>query len=266
LGAIGRAVHSSDPNLGAGPVPGVTIKTEVGIYGHDNAKGDFKLLKNLASKNTNTIRWSPKGRHVVLTTMGNSNHFALEFWDLDFVTDDRRTAEEREAGVGIQLLSGSGVEHYGITDLEWDPSGRYVASSASAWRHTIENGFAVWDWRGVELEKHIIDKFKQFLWRPRPRTLLSKERQKMIRKRLKEYSRGFDQEDAAEESSASKELVLQRKRLVDEWNAWRARIQGQREAEGLIIPSAAPVESGGDKEEVQEWVEELIETIEEVLD
>ncbi len=88
----------------------------------------------------------------------------------------------------------------------------------------------------------------------------------MIRKRLKEYSRGFDQEDAAEESSASKELVLQRKRLVDEWNAWRARIQGQREVEGIIIPSAAPVESGGDKEEVQEWVEELIETIEEVLD
>ena len=42
-------IHSSDPNLGAGPVPGVTIKTEVGIYGHDNAKGDFKLLSKTLS-------------------------------------------------------------------------------------------------------------------------------------------------------------------------------------------------------------------------
>jgi len=61
----------------------------------------------------------------------------------------------------------------------------------------------------------------------------------MIRKRLKEYSRGFDQEDAGE-SNASKELVPQRERLVDEWNAWRARIRGQREEEGIITPSAAP--------------------------
>ncbi len=110
--------------------------------------------ENLASKNTNTIRWSPKGRHVVLTTMGNSNHFTLEFWDLDFVTDDRRTAEEREAGVGIQLLSGSGVEHYGITDLEWDPSGRYVASSASAWRHSVRTIPSTFQRRALSMFAH----------------------------------------------------------------------------------------------------------------
>lgn len=38
----------------------------------------------------------------------------------------------------------------------------------------------------------------------------------------------FDEEDAAEESSASKELVAHRKRLVDEWNAWRAKVQSER--------------------------------------
>lgn len=53
---------------------------------------------------------------------------------------------------------------------------------------------------------------------------------------------------------------------MDEWNAWRTRVRARREAEGIVVPSAAPVETGGDKEEVQEWVEELIETIEEVLD
>lgn len=28
-------------------------------------------------------------------------------------------------------------EHYGITDLEWDPSGRFVVTSASVWRHSV---------------------------------------------------------------------------------------------------------------------------------
>ncbi len=81
-------------------------------------------------------------------------HHNGEFWDLDFVTDDRRTAEEREAGVGIQLLSGSGVEHYGITDLEWDPSGRYVASSASAWRHSVRTIPSTFQRRALSMFAH----------------------------------------------------------------------------------------------------------------
>ena len=37
------------------------------------------------------------------------------------------------------------------------------------------------------------------MWRPRPKTLLSKEQEKAIQKKLKEYGRVFDEEDAAEE-------------------------------------------------------------------
>lgn len=29
------------------------------------------------------------------------------------------------------------AEHYGVTDIEWDPSGRYVVTSASTWRHRV---------------------------------------------------------------------------------------------------------------------------------
>ena len=74
---------------------------------------------------------------------------------------------------------------------------------------------------------------------------------------MKEYSRTFDEEDAAEESSASKELVAHRKRLVDEWNAWRAKVRADR---GKT--------KGGETEkteEIQEWVEELIEETTEVV-
>jgi translation initiation factor 3 subunit B len=68
-----------------------------------------------------------------------------------------------------------------------------------------------------------MERFKQFLWRPRPPTLLAKEQQRKVRKNLKEYSRTFDEEDAAEESNVSAELIALRKRLVEDWNAYRAK-------------------------------------------
>jgi translation initiation factor 3 subunit B len=110
------------------------------------------------------------------------------------------------------------------------------------------------------LEKHLLDRFKQFLWRPRPRTLLGKEQQRQIRRNLKEFSRTFDEEDAAEESSASKELVAYRKRLVDEWNHWRAKVR-----EELAAHKKRVDQEREDVEEVQEWVDELIDTVEEEI-
>lgn len=128
----------------------------------------------------------------------------------------------------------------------------------------LENGYAIWDFRGQELEKHILDRFKQFIWRPRPRSLLSKEQQRQIRKNLREYSRAFDEEDAAEESNVSAELVAHRKRLVDEWNAWRARckrdIAEEKRSQGQKLNGEHHEE---EKEEIEEWIDEVIEYIEE---
>jgi len=148
-------VSSNDPNLG-NPGPGITVKTDVSFYQLERGKGDFKLLRKtecripilvayrldtlgtLASRTTNTIRWSPRGRHVVLATVGSTSKSELEFWDLDFNSDDigKREGQQREEwGSGIQQL-GIG-DHYGVTDVEWDASGRYLATAASAWTHTV---------------------------------------------------------------------------------------------------------------------------------
>jgi translation initiation factor 3 subunit B len=74
---------------------------------------------------------------VVLATVGSSSKSELEFWDLDFNLEDRREGQvsKEEWGSGIQLLGTA--DHYGVTDVEWDPSGRYLATSASAWTHTV---------------------------------------------------------------------------------------------------------------------------------
>lgn len=101
-----------------------------------NTLFSWVISGTLPSRTSNAIRWSPRGRHVVLATVGSSSKSELEFWDLDFNTDDRKEKEvQSDWGAGIQLLGTA--DHYGVTDVEWDPSGRYLATSASAWTHTV---------------------------------------------------------------------------------------------------------------------------------
>lgn len=109
-----------------------------------------------------------------------------------------------------------------------------------------------------------MDRFKQFLWRPRTRTLLTKEQQRLIRRNLREYSRVFEEEDAAEETNVSAELIAHRKRLVDEWNTWRA----QCDEEVSDRRKGKKTERRGEdvKEEIEVWIDEVIEQIEEVIE
>ncbi len=147
----------------------------------------------------------------------------------------------------------------------------------SAWRTyhrirvapQIENGYAIWDFRGQEIEKRLLDRFKQYLWRPRPPSLLTNKQKQKIRKNLREYSRAFEEADAAEETTVSAELVAQRKRAVDEWNAWRVRVVEEvaeaRRARGRR-GEASGRKREEDKEEIEVWIDEVIEQIEQVVE
>lgn len=89
----------------------------------------------------------------------------------------------------------------------------------------MENGYHIWDFKGTSLLEEHIDRFKQFLWRPRPATMLSADELKEIRKKLREYSRVFDEEDLYEQESANKEVIDKRRRQLDEWLAWREKVE-----------------------------------------
>ncbi|KAK8846741.1 eukaryotic translation initiation factor 3 subunit B [Kwoniella newhampshirensis] len=254
-------VSSNDPNFGQA-IPGVVVKYNIDFYQLDPKKGDFTPIKHLDSKIANTLVWAPKGRHIALATIGSSTKFDIEFWDLDFTVDERR--EGSEPGANVTML-GTG-EHYGVTDIAWDPSGRYIATSASSWRSSPEPGYCIWDFKGQQLVHESKDRFKQFLWRPRPSTLLSKEQIKKVRKELKEFSRQFDEEDAAEENRGSAEKLAQRQREISEWNAWRARNNKRLDEERKSRGKERKIEEkGGEEEKVEEWVEELIDETEEVV-
>ena len=68
----------------------------------------------------------------------------------------------------------------------------------------------------------------------------------------------------------SAELVAQRKRAVDEWNAWRVRVAEEvaeaRRARGRRGEVAGRKQEEEDKEEIEVWIDEVIEQIEEVVE
>ena len=131
----------------------------------------------------------------------------------------------------------------------------------------MENGFSLWDFKGSQLQRQLLDNFKQLLWRPRPMSLLLSDEKKKIRKNLRDYSKIFEEEDALAQTSVSKELLAHRRRLIDEWNAWRKRVEKDmtEERDKAGVPVVARKEDEG-VEVIEEWIEEVVEETEEIVE
>ncbi|KAK6171444.1 hypothetical protein SNE40_019633 [Patella caerulea] len=164
--------------------------------------GKVELLKTLEKRVANHLFWSPTGQFLVLAGLRSMNG-VLEFIDTTDMTIMNQT------------------EHFMATDVEWDPTGRYVISAVSWWGHKVDNAFWIWSFQGNLLHKQPMDRFCQLLWRPRPPTLLSEKKIKEIKKNLKKYSGLFDVEDSQKKKTASKELLEKRQQLLDEFEEYR---------------------------------------------
>lgn len=224
----------------------------------------FSHVETIEGKTGNTIFWSPKGRHLVFVTLGSTVKCDCEFFDVDL--DPPTGSQENDIGERIQSIAA--VEHFGMTRLEWDPSGRYVATIGSIWDSSVEPGYRIWDFfKGREIARQSLDKLKEFIWRPRPATLLSKEQQKSIRKNLKEYSKKFEEEDAAESANVSQELIAHRRKLLSDWDEWRVSVKNEldelRKATGRALPHV--LRHDENELTIEEVVEELIDEKEEIV-
>lgn len=141
----------------------------------------------------------------------------------------------------------------------------------------MENGWSIHTFSGTTLAEHPTDKFKQFVWRPRPATLLSKEEQKQVRKNLREYSKEFEEEDKYAVDIANTAVVETRKRVLNEFTAWLRRekelLAEDKEAYELpenaddpkLAKDATAVPQDHGETVVEEMVEEIVEEHEEVI-
>eukprot|EP00245_Coleochaete_scutata_P017412 TRINITY_DN8522_c0_g1_i1.p1 TRINITY_DN8522_c0_g1~~TRINITY_DN8522_c0_g1_i1.p1 ORF type:complete len:737 (-),score=206.49 TRINITY_DN8522_c0_g1_i1:368-2578(-) len=230
---------------GDGPRP------DVSFYSMKNptAKtGKVTLLGTLKGKQCNALYWSPQGRFIVLAGLKTYNG-QLEFFNVD----DLET-----------MASG---EHFMATDVEWDPTGRFVATSVTS-VHQMENGFTIWSFNGRQLYRLPRDRFFQFLWRPRPPTLLTLEKESDIAKNLRNYSRRYDEDDIQAVGTANAKEVERRKNLMDDWKQllghWqRLHAEERSEREHLRDGEVSDEEEELESEEVE--LEEIISLDEEVM-
>jgi translation initiation factor 3 subunit B len=159
------------------------------------------LIKKMERKSCSHLFWSPRGQFIVLASLPTGS---FEFVDTnnDF------------------LVMNSG-DHFRASDVEWDPTGRYVVTGVSSWKVKEDNGYNIWSFQGRILKRIMLKNFIQFLWRPRPRTLLSDEQQKDINKNLKKYYPQFESKDRMRMTRASKELLEKRAQLREQFMEYR---------------------------------------------
>jgi len=127
------------------------LRNKVSFYDLGAVKGGSKV-KNMYTeddKQANMIKWSPNGNSVILAGLSDISG-KLEFWDV----------EER--------MSTNTTEHFMCNDIQWDPSGRIVATvvtqpmfEAVAMRYTLENGFKLWTFQGMPIRDEPRNKFYQ---------------------------------------------------------------------------------------------------------
>ncbi|XP_070025650.1 eukaryotic translation initiation factor 3 subunit B-like [Nicotiana tabacum] len=210
--------------------------------------GRVSKLTTLKGKQANALYWSPGGRFLILAGLKGFNG-QLEFFDVD------------------ELETMASAEHFMATDVEWDPTGRYVATSVTS-VHEMENGFNIWSFNGKLLYRILKDHFFQYLWRPRPPSFLSKEKEEEIAKNLKRYSKKYEAEDQDVSLQLSEQDREKRKKLKEEWEAWinewkRLHEEEKMEREKLRDGEASDEEEEYEAKEVE--VEEIINVTEEII-
>lgn len=222
-----------------------SLKHSVSFY--SMAGRQFELKRTLEKRSANLLFWSPRGHHIVIAGFANLGG-TLEFFNVDNLETMRADT------------------HFSMTDLMWDPSGRFVATSTSYWGQKLDNGYTIWTFQGQQLFHVTKDKFYQLLWRPRPPTLLSAEKQKELKKSLRDYSLKYKMQDREEKRTAWQNFLKKRE---EERNAFyalkRERLEQrekEKEARARIRPPLPDDAFEELEEEVQELEDEEVEVVE----
>ncbi|XP_056265440.1 eukaryotic translation initiation factor 3, subunit Ba [Pseudoliparis swirei] len=219
---------------------GESPRINVSFY-HVKNNGKIELSKTFDKQQANSIFWSPQGQFLVLAGLRSMNG-ALAFVDTSDCT--------------MMNIA----EHYMASDVEWDPTGRYLVTSVSWWSHKVDNAYWLWTFQGRLLQKNNKDRFCQLLWRPRPPTLLNIEETKIIKKDLKKYSKIFEQKDRLSQTKASKELVDKRRSMMDDYRSFReAAQQTYRDQKSARLELRGGMDSDELDSNVEDWEEETIE-------
>ena len=228
---------------------------------HDvkNRMKQFSILHSYERKSIDRLFWNPMGQLLIAANLGTSSSGNFELWDSS----------------NCQLITS--LEHEQMSQIQWAPNGLHFASISSVTVYpSAENGYIVWDLRGNAVDKHSIEKFHSFSYRPSPfpsstivnaegefKPVLSKKSlTDIINNKLEQYFVKFAEEDTEVVASSARSTAAERKLVVDAWNAWKSACNSRylslasQRTQLLASSSTASSEQSVDVEEI---VEEVID-------
>ncbi|CAB4054131.1 EIF3B [Lepeophtheirus salmonis] len=163
-------------------IHGEQSNMNVSFYG---VKSTPVLLKKYERKSVNHLFWSPTGQFVVIAGLRSLNG-VMEFVDTSDFTS---------------MNSG---DHFMCTDIEWDPTGRYIMTGERSL-----NGFP---WINSINFVGDLDHLR----------FSARKKISEVKKNLKKYSVVFDAKDRTRMSTASKELMEKRQAKYKEYEEYRS--------------------------------------------
>jgi len=175
-------------------------RPNVSIYNIEPAK--IVLVKTFEQRLANHLYWSPTGRYLLLAGLKTMNG-QLEFIDVDTMES---VAKE---------------SHQLCTDVAWDYTGRFVATYVSNWKNKNENGFVVWTCRGKKIYSLNKDPFYQFLWRPKPPTILPKDVLETLAQpaNFKKYQKKYKSMERQEQDLVNSKRRAEQEKLKNDYRA-----------------------------------------------
>ncbi|KAE8709180.1 Eukaryotic translation initiation factor 3 subunit B [Hibiscus syriacus] len=192
--------------------------------------GCVAKLTTLKGKQTNSIFWSSGGRFIVFAGLKGFNG-QLEFFNVD------------------EIETMATVEHFMATDVEWDSTGRYVATLVTS-VHEMENSFNIWSFNGKLLYRILKDHFFHFLWRLRPPSFLTPEKEEVITKNMKKYNKKYAAEDQDVSMILSEQDRVKRRMLKEEWEKWVSKWRWSHEEEQMERHNLRDGEASDEEEEI----------------
>lgn len=233
-------------------IHGDGARPDVSFYSMKDKQGNNNctLIGTIKNKTANHLFWSPNGRVVILAGLKTMNG-QFEFFDVD------------------AMDTMASVEHFMATDVEWDPTGRFVTTAVTS-VHQMENGYHMWTFNGKLLYKYGKDRFFQFLWRPRGKSLLSPEQEADIEKNIKKYSKRFEKIDEKIRNEADSSAASEKRIKEEKWRNWLESKKAIRETQAYKAAEADVVgetQANSRKDFVETTVieEEILSIVEEPI-
>jgi len=198
-----------------------------------------------------SIHWSPAGRHICLHHSPNGDR---TFFDTETLKDKRQT-------------------HEGASEICWDPSGRFLVSSVVSdlsaadedYGAATDNGWVMYNFQGEKIAQQDYKggngKQKQclfsFLWRPRPKSLLSDAQKQEIAKNLKKkyWDEFKKQDEEIFRRSASKKM----KDRLDKQQLWESMMETMNQLAQSYRKQRIEIRDGRESEDEDDFDYEMIE-------